>query len=296
MPKFIIISVCFSLLSTLSYASFVGPPNDWTEWVEKKKEGYQKPFATPTVTHHIYLKSLGDAAYLDESYKYPRFVQKKCKKCQWKLTRISDDKVQLDGPKKYNKQFLINEKSQIPSNDKVFFSGMYYEKEKTMRLFLYDKGLKNLGKKRKRKFFPYSADQRVLASFQWLEKPKDVIIQRSDGTQKTYQAVAELSFTKNKKPTKLTVYNSGGDESYKDYNEAMLLFRDYTNGKKTYGAGRFLYTDFGKKIGDMKNKDQVTLDFNFSYNPPCAVSTGFHCPLPQDLVKSEVLAGEKYIK
>ena len=66
--------------------------------------------------------------------------------------------------------------------------------------------------------------------------------------------------------------------------------------KKTYGAGRFLNIDFPKPIGELQNGDSIIVDLNYSYNPPCAVSTGFHCPLPQDLVNLDVEAGEKYIK
>lgn len=53
----------------------------------------------------------------------------------------------------------------------------------------------------------------------------------------------------------------------------FLIFADRSNGRESYGAGRFLYT--GPVIDG-----RVQLDFNRAINPPCAY-TGFStCPLP----------------
>jgi len=54
----------------------------------------------------------------------------------------------------------------------------------------------------------------------------------------------------------------------------FFIFADRTSGRETYGLGRFLYADLP---GD---DDTVTLDFNQSYNPPCAFSAYTTCPLP----------------
>ena len=136
----------------------------------------------------------------------------------------------------------------------------------------------------------------MIGSYRPLEKPVPVTIQRSDGSAKEMKKVGEISGKLSDKEFRLSVYNYGDDEGYKESTGTMLLFRDYTNGKKTYGAGRFLNVDFSKKIGEVVAGDPVTVDFNYSYNPPCAVSTGYHCPLPQDLVKADVSAGELYSK
>jgi uncharacterized protein (DUF1684 family) len=55
--------------------------------------------------------------------------------------------------------------------------------------------------------------------------------------------------------------------------ELFFNFKDLTNGGKTYGAGRFLYTKAPKN-------GQVTLDFNQAVNPPCAYTAFATCPLP----------------
>ena len=55
--------------------------------------------------------------------------------------------------------------------------------------------------------------------------------------------------------------------------ELFFILRDQTSGKETYPAGRFLYADLPKS-------GKVVLDFNKSYNPPCAFTAYATCPLP----------------
>ncbi len=76
---------------------------------------------------------------------------------------------------------------------------------------------------------------------------------------------------------------TGGD------GELFLIFGDTTNGKETYGAGRFLYTDQPAADG------KVVVDFNRAYNPPCAFTPFATCPLPphQNELPMAVRAGEK---
>lgn len=78
------------------------------------------------------------------------------------------------------------------------------------------------------------------------------------------------------------------DATLEGEDDLFIVFGDYTNGNKTYGAGRFLYA---KKP---KEGNKIVLDFNKSYNPPCAFTDFATCPLPPDQNKLpfEVLAGE----
>ena len=71
----------------------------------------------------------------------------------------------------------------------------------------------------------------------------------------------------------------------------FLVFGDKTNGKETYGAGRFLETDPPKD-------GKVVVDFNTAYNPPCAFTAFATCPLPpaQNKLAVAIEAGEKNFK
>jgi hypothetical protein len=69
--------------------------------------------------------------------------------------------------------------------------------------------------------------------------------------------------------------------------QLWFILRDQTSGKETYPAGRFLYADLPKA-------GKVVLDFNKSYNPPCAFTAYATCPLPppQNWMPVRVEAGE----
>ncbi len=70
--------------------------------------------------------------------------------------------------------------------------------------------------------------------------------------------------------------------------ELFLIFADRTNGKLTYGPGRFLYA--GKPVDN-----HTVVDFNRAYNPPCAFNAYSTCPLPppENRLDLAVTAGEK---
>ncbi len=69
-----------------------------------------------------------------------------------------------------------------------------------------------------------------------------------------------------------------------------IWFTDKTTGNETYGVGRYL--DFEK---DSDPDHIYTIDFNWAYNPYCAYSAEFTCPIPrgEDYIDIEIKAGEK---
>ena len=73
----------------------------------------------------------------------------------------------------------------------------------------------------------------------------------------------------------------------------FLVFADRTSGHGSYGAGRFLDAPMPDAQG------RLVLDFNQSYNPPCAFTPFATCPLPppENRLDLAVEAGEKaYVK
>jgi uncharacterized protein (DUF1684 family) len=68
----------------------------------------------------------------------------------------------------------------------------------------------------------------------------------------------------------------------------FVLFADATNRDETYGAGRFLYAP-------LPSSGRVILDFNKSFNPPCAFTAFASCPLPppENRLPIRIEAGEK---
>lgn len=74
----------------------------------------------------------------------------------------------------------------------------------------------------------------------------------------------------------------------------FLPFADATSGRETYGGGRYLIDSIkGADLG--MSDDRLVLDFNFAYNPSCAYTPRWSCPLapPHNRVPNLVRAGER---
>ena len=88
----------------------------------------------------------------------------------------------------------------------------------------------------------------------------------------------------------LTLYWIGG------YGGGVFLpFRDASSGETTYGGGRYLLdTIKGADLG-WRRDGRLLLDFNFAYNPSCAYSTRWTCPLApeENSLPFTVAGGEK---
>jgi hypothetical protein len=68
----------------------------------------------------------------------------------------------------------------------------------------------------------------------------------------------------------------------------FIPFRDITSGNESYGAARYLDLE-------VEHDDRYAVDFNYAYNPYCAYSEDYICPLPpqENWLKVPIRAGEK---
>jgi uncharacterized protein (DUF1684 family) len=70
--------------------------------------------------------------------------------------------------------------------------------------------------------------------------------------------------------------------------DVSVFFRDKTTGKQTYDVGRYVDPE---RLPD----GRFMLDFNLAYNPACAVSPHYNCPIPtkENKLDVEIEAGEQ---
>jgi uncharacterized protein (DUF1684 family) len=121
---------------------------------------------------------------------------------------------------------------------------------------------------------------------------KPFLMMTHSGKTKEYKEYGVATFKISNKPFKLHIYRSldliKQDAKYNDY--LFIPFKDATNGVETYGGGRYL--EFNME--DIKD-GVLVIDFNKAYNPYCAYSEGYSCPIPpeENHLDTEIAAGEK---
>ncbi|HET7452616.1 MAG TPA: DUF1684 domain-containing protein [Thermoanaerobaculia bacterium] len=130
--------------------------------------------------------------------------------------------------------------------------------------------------------YPVSSEWRFEARFVPYPAPKHVTVPTILGFPEDDIAPGELEFTFRGKPYRIVpIFEQGSDELF-------IIFGDRTNGKTTYGGGRFVYAP-------MPKDGKTVLDLNKAYNPPCVFTPYATCALPPaaNHLPFEVKAGEK---
>lgn len=140
-------------------------------------------------------------------------------------------------------------------------------------------------------FYKADSSYRVTATFEKTEKSEPFEMPTYSGIKKTYVQYGVLTFELHGEKQTLNVYKSLGLQALPQYRDYLFLpFKDKTNGKESYGGGR--YIDLTTK--DIKDNIYI-LDFNKCYNPYCAYSDGYNCPIPPRVnhLPVAIEAGEK---
>lgn len=125
-------------------------------------------------------------------------------------------------------------------------------------------------------FFPIDEKFRITAAFKKLIDTSGFIMKTSGTKDKKFFRYGTASFNINDTAVALTIYQSEklmADSGYESY--LFLPFTDVTSGEESYGGGRYIDIDM-RRIRNNK----VVIDFNKAYNPYCAYSTGYNCPIP----------------
>ena len=128
------------------------------------------------------------------------------------------------------------------------------------------------------KYFPIDLAYRYELPLTPNPKPETIVIQSTRGNQRNAQRVGWFDFLVGATAVRLEavrLLEPGIAE-----NDISVFFRDATSGKESYPLGR--YVDVKKQPNG-----HYLLDFNFAYNPACAFSDHYNCPIPP---KANVLA------
>ncbi len=131
-------------------------------------------------------------------------------------------------------------------------------------------------------FFDIDPNQRVFATWTAAAERDSVLMRNVLDMEYAIPIEGQLTFKLKDKDCTLTALDGGKDELF-------LIFSDDTTGELTYGGGRYL------SCPRPNDKGITIIDFNKSYNPPCAFTEYATCllPRPENHLPLELLVGEK---
>jgi uncharacterized protein (DUF1684 family) len=141
-------------------------------------------------------------------------------------------------------------------------------------------------------FFPYNDKYAVVAQVNILEGQKTFELLTSSGKKKEAKKYALLAFELDGKPMQLYAYQLLALLKNDSTSQHLFVpFTDDSNIEHSYGGGRYIDVS----INDI-NEGTLQLDFNKAYNPYCAFTTGYNCPIPpvENSLPHVIEAGERY--
>jgi len=140
-------------------------------------------------------------------------------------------------------------------------------------------------------FFPINLAFRVQAKLEVTQNTPFFGMKTTSSKLSQERVYGYVTFTLNNTEVRLPVYQSKDLMRTTEYADYLFFnFTDETNGEQTYSGGRYI------DLRIPKEGDVITIDFNMAYNPYCAYSAGYSCPLvpAENHIAMEVLAGVRY--
>lgn len=123
-------------------------------------------------------------------------------------------------------------------------------------------------------FYPIDEKFIVKAKFVRTPNEKPFLMPTTTSRKPEYIKYGEAHFSIDEKDFVLNLFKSTKpyeEPGYEDY--LFLPFTDLTSGDGSYGGGRFLDQQ-------IPQDDIIIIDFNKAYNPYCAYSERYSCPIP----------------
>ncbi len=130
-------------------------------------------------------------------------------------------------------------------------------------------------------YLPVDVHYRVPATFEPATAGKTLILETTQNDKRELPFKGVLHFAFKGQALTLDAFQLG------DSADLFVIFRDATSGNETYGAGRFLWVK-------TPVKGKTIIDFNQAWNPLCAYSDSYNCPLapPENRLTIRIPVGE----
>jgi uncharacterized protein len=206
-------------------------------------------------------------------------------------------KITLDGDRfrvesvDTNSGFKVNDETKReatldPSNIQIGRYNLRLSHQRYPAIIVFDPESPRMKEYKGIEYFPVDLSYRYELPLMRTLKPEKIVIVSTRGNRRSAERMGWFDFLVGKtacrlEATRLLEPGSGEDD-------LSVFFRDATSGKETYQLGR--YVDV-KKLPNGK----YLLDFNMAYNPACAFSNFYNCPVPPkgNTLTIAIRAGEK---
>lgn len=282
------------LLLTLGFLSPAIARNDYVESIEKwraeQEESLKKDGGWLTVSGLFWLKeglnTVGGGPDFDvrltDNFKQGKFGEISFKNGVATLKVENGVEAECDGKNVSVIDLVSDEKGQpteIHTGSQIFF---LINRDDRFGIRLKDNKSKARLNFKGRHWFLVDESYKVTARFEAWPEPRELEVPNILGGHFKMKSPGTLKFDLKGKQYSLEPVLEDGEK------ELFIIFRDDSNDKDTYAAGRFLYAD-------QPVNGETVLDFNKAKNPPCAFTPFATCPLPppQNSLALEINAGEK---
>lgn len=173
-----------------------------------------------------------------------------------------------------------------PSNIQVGRFGIRLSHQRYPALIVFDPRSPRFKEYKGIDYFPVNLDYRYELPLTTNPAPDTIVIMSTRGNARRAVRVGWFDFLVGRTKCRLEATRllepGVGEKAF------GIFFRDATTGKQTYGVGRYIDPE---PLPD----GRFVLDFNLAYNPACAYSEHYNCPIPPraNALKVAIRAGEK---
>ncbi|MBV9548759.1 MAG: DUF1684 domain-containing protein [Alphaproteobacteria bacterium] len=271
-------------------AAPLAPKAQWEKDIADQNVAYsQKPHAMLKIQDSVYLGE-GESAVL---------IGVKGKPASWKweskpgakgplLLAVKGGKLNVSKDGKPVDPKLVSQSVPVDTDvDVAGFSTQVSAGVLGYRVFVYNQKNPDALTFKGVSYFPYDPAFRVTARFTPDAKLPPRVFKTSRGTDKQFFHAGDAAFMLKGKQVTLPFYTDSHDP--KQVKDMSAFFRDDLTNNGAYGAGRYVdIADFGAFP-----PKTIAIDFNEAYNPNCARSRHYTCPLAVDVIPLAMKAGEK---
>ncbi|MET0535800.1 MAG: DUF1684 domain-containing protein [Steroidobacter sp.] len=278
-----------TLLMLTALPGFADDRPGYEEWLQFKKEFAEQAFGATGMyaIRDMMQLSEGETAYVSATDKSPRW-SKTPPKSPLVTVKYSDGAAMASGSQIRSTDLLQLQGKAWPLNNGMSVKGTLL-RDKALKAWLYDTKLLAEKGFRELDYFAYDPKGRITAAFRRNEQPVAVSYLDSRDQSGTMYDVGVLRVQLGDKKYDLKTFSYRNDWS--DIDTLLLLLRDGTSGKTTYGGGRVVDISIPKG----KPPANITFDLNMAYSFLCAHSEFYNCPLVlTNRVDARLEYGEKY--